>query len=142
MRKGLVLNLSKGFTLLEMLVVIGLMAILISVGTVSYSTAQKKARDTKRKQDLRIISNALEQYYSLCVTYPASVVGGGSITTPGSGCSSAGTVILSVVPLDPKTNLPYVYTYNAANNTFSLCAQAPNSTMESETSPYCVNSQQ
>ncbi|QQG43927.1 MAG: prepilin-type N-terminal cleavage/methylation domain-containing protein [Candidatus Roizmanbacteria bacterium] len=56
--------LKKGFTLLELLVVIGIIAVLIGVGAVSYSTAQKKARDAKRRSDLKTVQNCMEQYYT------------------------------------------------------------------------------
>lgn len=54
-----------GFTLLEMLVVISIIGVLVGVGAVSYSTAQKKARDTKRNMDLKAIQNCMEQNYSV-----------------------------------------------------------------------------
>ena len=56
----------KAFTLLEMLVVIGIIAVLLGMGALSYSTAQRKARDAKRKLDISAVKNAMEQYYSLC----------------------------------------------------------------------------
>lgn len=73
-------NLRKGFTLLEMLVVISIIGVLLGVGSVAYSTTQKKARDAKRKSDLKAIQNCLEQYYSLNNVYevignPGDVVG-------------------------------------------------------------------
>ena len=55
----------RGFTLLEMLVVISIIGVFLGVGAVSYSTAQKKARDTKRNMDLKAIQNCMEQYYSV-----------------------------------------------------------------------------
>jgi prepilin-type N-terminal cleavage/methylation domain-containing protein len=65
-----------GYTLLELLVVIGLITILISFGATSYSTAQQKARDSRRRSDLKALQNALEQYYSICkFSYPTPAVG-------------------------------------------------------------------
>ena len=40
------------------------------MGTVSYSTAQKKARDATRRGDMKAIQNALEQYYANNSQYP------------------------------------------------------------------------
>src|SRR3989338_3198993 len=57
---------NKGFTLLELLVVVGIITILVNMGLSSFSTAQKKGRDAKRKTDIRGIQGALEQYYSVC----------------------------------------------------------------------------
>jgi prepilin-type N-terminal cleavage/methylation domain-containing protein len=96
----------KGFTLLEMLVVVGIIAVLVSIGISSYSTAQKKARDAKRKSDLKAIQNALEQYYSICgFQYPTPQAGGGfsSIICP----TPPATNIMPNAPKDPKTNTSY-----------------------------------
>lgn len=66
----------KSFTLLELLVVIGLITVLMSFGIASYSTAQQKARDSKRKSDLKLLQNSMEQYYSICkFKYPLPVSG-------------------------------------------------------------------
>jgi prepilin-type N-terminal cleavage/methylation domain-containing protein len=62
-----------GFTLLELLVVIAVAAILVSVASASYSTAQKKARDGRRMGDMKAIQNAAEQFYADSNSaYPAS----------------------------------------------------------------------
>jgi len=55
-----------GFSLLELLVVISIIAVLLALGISSFNTAQKKARDAKRKNDVKDVSSALEQYYSVC----------------------------------------------------------------------------
>lgn len=54
------MNLKKSFTLLEMLVVIGIIAILVTLGFASYSTVQKKARDAKRQGDLKAAQQVME----------------------------------------------------------------------------------
>jgi len=59
------------FTLIELLIVISIIAILVAAATVSWSTAQKKARDGKRKSDLKSIQQALEIYIEENETYPA-----------------------------------------------------------------------
>lgn len=131
---------NRGFTLLELLVVIGIIAILIALGAVSYSSAQKKARDTKRKSDMKDIQNALEQYYSVC---------GFSYPNPDSGkvpsqinCATPVVQILQNAPTDPKlgsTNGRYEMTQpDGTSSTYQICA-----TLETETVPqYCVSNQQ
>jgi len=66
------LKANAGFTLLELLVVIAIIGILVSLGAVSYATAQKKSRDAKRKGDFKSIQNAFEQYYSVYNAYPTN----------------------------------------------------------------------
>lgn len=53
---------SRGFTLVELLVVIAIIGILASLGFFGFQTAQKKARDAQRKNDLKEVKQALEAY--------------------------------------------------------------------------------
>ncbi|KKP68402.1 MAG: Tfp pilus assembly protein PilE-like protein [Candidatus Roizmanbacteria bacterium GW2011_GWA2_35_19] len=125
------MKIKKSFTLLEMLVVIGIIAVLVSVGISSYSTVQKKARDAKRKSDLKTIQSAMEQYYSICgYEYPASL--GTNIY-----CASPTIGIMPVVPNDPKTITPYPCS-PCSTAAYTVCT-----TLESETpSNYCISNQQ
>lgn len=126
-----------GFTLIELLVVISVIAILVTLGFTSFSTAQKKGRDAKRKSDIKEIQVALEQYYSVCgYQYP----------TPNSGtfwssiiCTSPNLTMMETVPTDPRLT-PYACpTITDCSGTgFRICA-----TLEGETpSSFCANSQQ
>lgn len=135
------LKLKKAFTLLEILVVIGIIAIMIGMGTASYSTAQKKARDARRKTDLRTIQNALEQYYAVCgYNYP----------TPASGlinevyCPNPSISILESIdtPTDPKSKAKYNMPTGGA--IYKICAptQTANMGLETEPTPYCLKNQQ
>ncbi len=60
----------KGFTLIELLVVIAIIGILAAIGLSALTSARKKARDSRRKSDLREVANALELYYSDNGSYP------------------------------------------------------------------------
>ena len=96
----------KSFTLLEMLVVIGIIAILVSMGFASYSTVQKKARDSKRQGDLKAFQNAMEQCYSINdFAYP--IISGGATTSISEDCPIASGQDLTII--DPSTK---TYTVN------------------------------
>lgn len=115
-----------------MLVVVGIIAILVGLGTMSYSTAQKKARDAKRKSDLKAIQNALEQYYSICgYQYPTPNME--KFTT--IYCPNPTAGILISVPVDPKTISPYPCSGCSASG-YQVCAST-----ETEPTP-CVSNQQ
>ncbi|TSC89460.1 MAG: Uncharacterized protein G01um10145_617 [Microgenomates group bacterium Gr01-1014_5] len=59
------LQLKLGFTLIEVLVVIGILGILATVALVAINPAeaQKKARDTARLKDMATLQAIIEQYY-------------------------------------------------------------------------------
>lgn len=104
-----------GFTLVELLVVISIIALLSVVGAIVYSTVLKQGRDSKRQSDLNAIQSALEQYYSDHLYYPPYVNGtdmlceqstlnGYYIDTP-IGCSLKDTTgnktYINKIPKDP-----------------------------------------
>lgn len=135
-------RLLRAFTLLEILVVIGIIAILVSLGAVSYSTAQKKSRDAKRKSDLKAIQNALEQYYSICgYVYPTPDTGNKVPTS--IGCASPSTTFMSLVPTDPKTGVAYDMTQTATSD-YSICTTpVAGKALETESlTTYCITNQQ
>jgi len=55
---------NKGFTLIEMLIVVAIIGILASLILIGLGPARAKARDSRRISDLRQIQNGLEMYYS------------------------------------------------------------------------------
>ena len=59
-------KLKRGFTLIELLVVVAVIGLLATIVVASFTSAQKKARDAKRKSDLDAIKKALELVKSNC----------------------------------------------------------------------------
>ncbi len=60
---------AQGFTLIELMVAISIVAILATMGFSTYTKAQSSARDSKRVSDLQEIAKALEQYKAISGTY-------------------------------------------------------------------------
>ncbi len=64
---------SEGFTLLEILVVIGVIGILSAIALQQYSAYRSRTIDTQMKSDLKNASLAMESYFSEHRSYPNSV---------------------------------------------------------------------
>jgi prepilin-type N-terminal cleavage/methylation domain-containing protein len=64
------LKKSKGFTLVELLIVIVVIGILATLVIVTFSGIQQRARDTQRQTDINAIQGHMEAYYAQNGTYP------------------------------------------------------------------------
>lgn len=128
MKKGPAPSISKGFTLIEILVTISIIGILMSVLLVAFQGGKKAGRDGKRKADIEQIRTALEIYRADCKQYPdnptfrALITSGGALVGDGTNCPATNTYI-AAVPIDPLGPTAYKYYYNrSATNTYILCA--------------------
>lgn len=77
----------KAFTLIELIVVVAIIGILATVIAVNLNGARTKARDAKRRADLKNVSTALELHYDKVETYKVA----------NSGWSNTGEGWLSLV---------------------------------------------
>lgn len=112
-----------GFTLIEILVAMTIVAVLMGLALVSYQGARKSARDGKRKVDLEQVRSALEMRRADCGSYSAgSLSSGGNITGDGSSSSCIATTIYITIPNDPLAGRNYVYTRGLTANLYTLCA--------------------
>jgi len=110
-------KMSKGFTLVELLVVMAILGILAALTLTSFSSARRAARDTQRKSDLEQIRSALEMYRSDVGAYPGTISGG--IIGPG------GQTYLEAMS-DPDTDKIYYYLSADPFTTYNLCATLEN----------------
>lgn len=94
----------KGFTLIEVLIVVAIVGILASVVLVGLGPIQRRGRDARRISDLRQAQTALELYYNKNGNYPASA----SWSSLTATLKAAG-IGISNIPNDPSTGKNYVY---------------------------------
>lgn len=113
----------RGFTLMELLVVIAIISILVAISIASYSTAQKKSRDSRRVADMKAIQNAWEQYYADNQSYPGTDL---QQTCTLDLMPSYQTYLPAGFPLDPKKDMAYPEIdsrfSNCSNNAYCFCA--------------------
>ena len=107
----------KGFTLVELLVVITIIAILSVTAFVTLGGETVKARDSKRKQDLSLIQNALEIVFINETGYPDDPL------AIGDGDGEIKKKYLSEVPRDPRD---HDYEYGLKGSTYLMVATLEN----------------
>ena len=71
--KGEVVNTDKGFTLIEMLIVIALIGILVTIAAPSFQRSIIRARETSLKHTLFVFRDVIDQYYSDNGKYPETL---------------------------------------------------------------------
>ena len=132
----------KGFTIVELLIVIVVIAILAAISIVAYNGIQQRARDSQRDVDIVAVVKALELYYIDNGQFPAIAPNGSTatgmgnywaVTTDGSWSVLASALVpkyLSKLPeepvkqtnVDPRFGAALGYAYYA--NTATYCGKA------------------
>jgi prepilin-type N-terminal cleavage/methylation domain-containing protein len=132
---------SSGFTLVELLIVMGIIGVLATFFIGSYTGVQRKARDANRKSDLAQLSKSLELYFNDYRRYPTADASGKIMGCPSAPAPVAcdwnntdqftdgKTVYYKTIPGDPQFSLGAVYIYRTdANGTYyKLYAHLENS---------------
>ena len=122
----------KGFTLIEILIVVAIIAILASVVLVGLGPTQQAGRDARRISDLSEAKNGLELYYNKCGNYPGT---GGTCAAGTAGVTwaavstniiAANVGITSALPDDPSSGKHYNYWWGANNASYVVGAHLEN----------------
>lgn len=101
---------SRGFTIVELLIVVVVIAILAAITIVAYNGIQGRARDSQRVSDLKTIVKALEVYKATNGSYPNATptanASGWEVSTTGTAATTFIAALvspngISKVPVDP-----------------------------------------
>jgi len=106
----------RGFTLIEILIVIAVIAILIGIALPRFKGMQDEGNIAHAKGELRTLQTAVESYYiHNNNTYPATTAA--ALET---ALESATPSIIAYVPIDPfsLTGDDYVYVMGGTNNKY------------------------
>lgn len=135
-------KINKGFTLVELLVVMAILGILVALVAGNFRTAQIRGRDAQRKSDLKELSHSLELFYADYGRYPSDLSGlmracsyvkaapdsSGSCSW-GSGEFTDGTTIyFKTMPTDPTSDFSYYYRIvpTSSNQKYQIFAHLEN----------------
>lgn len=141
---------SRGFTILELIIVIAVIGLMATLAVLSLQSARARTRDAQRISDVTALRNALTGYWLEKASYPSS--GGvdlgkagtntGALSSAVGGFTDAsqtqGTVYLPHVPTGPKQN--EFYRYKANGNAYSICFQTESDTVLGAANVYCAHS--
>jgi prepilin-type N-terminal cleavage/methylation domain-containing protein len=127
----------KGFTLIEILIVVAIIAILASVVLIGLGPTQQAGRDARRLSDLRQVQNGLELYFNRCGYYPGTTLAS-PCPLPSAHNSWAemttalttSNIGVSAVPNDPQAGKNYFYSANSAAGTNAYSSYIIGATLE------------
>ncbi len=111
----------RGFTIVELLIVIVVIGILATISVVAYSSVLQRGRDGERTTDIAAVKKAIELYKVEIGTYPAVC----SADDAGCSVNALATPLLPYIktmPLDPQTpTRTYDYVRGPiANNSYAI----------------------
>ena len=122
-----------GFTLIELMIAIAIIGILAAAFLNNFFSSIVRGRDSRRKQDLRTISQALELYYNDNRRYPDDIPPAGeSFTHP----ANPDTIYLTETPDDPMVGKNYCY--ETADGSWYRLAATLENTSDPDVSPTVV----
>ena len=108
-----------GFTLVEMMVTLFILALLTTIVAINVLPNQDKAMVQKAKADIAVLGQALETYRLDNLTYPDAGVGLQALVTPPSTGGSRTQGYIKKLPMDPW-NRPYQYSVPGKNGAFDI----------------------
>ena len=126
----------RGFTLLEILIVIAVFGLLATMAAISLSSARARMRDAQRISDVNVLRSALRQYWLDKASYPTSK--SVQLHAPGTNTDALTSngfvaakdaqppVYLDSVPTGPNVN--EYYRYKGSANGFSIRFQTESDT--------------
>lgn len=113
-------KLRKGFTLLEILIVIAIIGTLSAYTLMNIFGQLKRGNDAKRKMDLNTLSKFFENYYNDHGEFPKE--------SDVNNCNSSFESYILSIPCDPASKEPYGYFPIPNGGGYRICAKLADKT--------------
>lgn len=108
----------KGFTLMELMIVVAILGIIAAVALPAYQDSVAKARRSDAQGALTSFANAMERYYTTNSTYTGAASAGADTGAP--------TIFSTTAPLDGGSVFYNLTISAATDSTYTLRATAVN----------------
>ena len=132
MQKVTLRNIKKGFTLVELLIVIIIIAVLAAIAIPKFSNSSQRSKESSLRANLKLVRNAIDLFRADTGAFPATMAGLTASTTSGLNAAAATCTIaatdwrgpyLQAVPVDPVSGVAMTYG-TATNNVGTVTSSA------------------
>lgn len=117
------LNKQKGFSLIELLIVVAIILIIAAIAIPNLLRAKIAANEASAVGSLRTLNTACIAYSTSYGQFPAALSNLGPVASAGTASSTSADLIDSVLAAGTKSGYTFVYTAGSSNQSYTITAK-------------------